>query len=431
MAQFNKNTHQYLDQAKTLFEVVQIADQYGNMVGAANPSGMAVDAFGRARISQPITLFDSFNRYQQNSGFATSNTATASTTYDANSSTVLMTVDTTSGAKVVHETKRVFAYQPGKSLLIYNTFVMEEEKEGLRQRVGYFGANNGVFLEQSGNTVSFVIRSKSTGAIVEDAVTQENWNVDKLDETGPSLKSLDITKAQIFFTDIEWLGVGSVRCGFVIDGQLIHCHTFHHANLTDNTYMTTACLPIRYEIENIAETATSSTMRRICSSVISEGGYELRGRARSAGHAIASPYDLATAGTLYPAISIKLKSDRLDAIVIPKNFNLLGIGNSTRLQYKVVQDATVTGGSWTSAGADSAVEYNLTATSSSGGTVVTQGYIGITNQSSTSASLSGETFKLQLERNSFTSAASTFTVLVTGAANGDDVLAAIDWEEIT
>jgi len=58
MAQFRKDTYQYLPDGKTIFETVMLADQYGNIVGAANPSGMAVDAFGRARTSAPLTLFE-------------------------------------------------------------------------------------------------------------------------------------------------------------------------------------------------------------------------------------------------------------------------------------------------------------------------------------------------------------------------------------
>ena len=56
MAQFRKDTHQYLQDNKTLFEVVMLADQYGNRVGPANPTGVAVDAFGRARMSTPLTF---------------------------------------------------------------------------------------------------------------------------------------------------------------------------------------------------------------------------------------------------------------------------------------------------------------------------------------------------------------------------------------
>lgn len=431
MAQFRKDTYNYLGDNKTLFEVVMIADQYGNLVGPSNPSGMAVDAFGRARSAQPFTLFDSFNRYQINGGFVTSNSATGgSTTYDANKSTVSLVVDSTSASKVTRETTKVFAYQPGKSLQVLATFVMNQSKAGLRQRVGYFNDQNGIFVEQANTATRFVIRSNITGTPDDTVVEQASWNIDPLDGNGPSKLTLDMAKAQILFCDIEWLGVGSVRCGFVINGRLIHCHTFHHANIETDVYMTTACLPVRYEIENTAATSSSSTLKQICSSVISEGGYELRGKPLSIGST--ELYDLATANTYYPVQSIRLRSDRLDAIVVPKNVSLLGVGNNTRLHWKIVSNATITGGVWANVSSVSAVEYNTnTSATMTGGSTFVEGYVGINNQSGETITLDSGLFKFQLERNGLTNAATTFTLAVSGAANGDDALGAIMWEEIT
>ena len=265
MAQFRKDTHTYLPQEKTIFEVVMLADQYGNLVGPANPSGAAVDAFGRARVSQPYTLWESFHRYQDNGKVSTANSATGSSyTHRPNESVIDCTITNTANSYVYRESSRVFAYQPGKSLQILQTFVMAPSQVGLRQRFGYFGTQNGHYLEVEDNTNYFVRRSYVTGAVVNTRVAQEDWNVDKLDGTGPSLLTLDLSKAQILWTDVEWLGVGSVRMGFVINGQFIHCHTFHHANSNTapkGAYMQTACLPIRQEIENTAATASNSTLK--------------------------------------------------------------------------------------------------------------------------------------------------------------------------
>lgn len=434
MAQFRKDTHQYLGDGKTIFETVMLADQYGNLVGAANPTGMAVDAFGRARVSNPVTLFDSFHRYQDNGKITTANSATGTFTHSSNSSIVSMTVDTTSGAYVKRESARVFAYQPGKSLQILQTYVLSPAKTGLRQRYGYFGENNGVFLQLENNELSFVIRSSSTGSVVENKVTQANWNLDKLDGTGPSRLTLDITKAQIQFIDVEWLGLGTVRVGFVINGQFIHCHSFHHANLITNTYMTTGCLPVRAEIENIGTTASPSTLQIVCTSVISEGGYELRGRPRTIGNGIltANLVTLTTAGTFYPLQSIRLKSDRLDAIVIPKNVSILGTSNTTRYRWKIVNGAEINGATWTSVGTDSSVEYNAnTAATMTGGTDLASGFFTVSNQSAPDITLDGGIFRYQLERNSFTNTAYTFTLAITGASNADTALGSIDWEEVT
>ena len=434
MAQFRKDRHEYLPDSKTLFEVVMLADQYGNRIGPANPSGVAVDAFGRARGSQPFTLFDSFNRYEDNAKFCTANTSTATYSFDANSASVSLTVDTTSGAKVQRETTRVFAYQPGKSLLVINTFVMNAPHANLAQRIGYFNDLNGIFLEQTGTTIRFGIKSNVTGSVVYEYANQADWNTDTLlgaVPSSPSQKTLDLTKAQIFWSDIEWLGVGSVRCGFVIDGQLIHCHTFHHANLITSTYMTTACLPVRYEIENTGTTAGSATLKQICSTVISEGGYELRGKARTYGQEPGAQRQLVTAGTYYPLVSIRLKSTKLDSIVVPKTINIAPI-NQALYKYKIVTGATLTGASWANSGSDTAVEYDANnSTTMSGGTVIESGLIQATNQSAATVELHDSFFQHQLERNGLSNTATIFTVALTCGTATSNAIGTVNWQEFT
>ena len=113
-----------------------------------SPSGTMTDAFGRLRTSSPLTLFDSQHRYVDNDLWATSNTAGTRYSFANNQSIVQLTVGTAANMSVIRETKKVFAYQPGKSLLIMNTFLFNQPKPNLRQRVGYFNSRNGIFLEQ-------------------------------------------------------------------------------------------------------------------------------------------------------------------------------------------------------------------------------------------------------------------------------------------
>ena len=433
MAQFNKNTHQYLGDSKTLFEVTMLADQYGNLVGPANPSGVAVDAFGRARVSNPFTLFDSFHRYSDNGKFATATNGGSSTaTFNANQGLIDLNIGTASGDYVYRESKRVFAYQPGKSLLVLTTFTMNAAKANLRQRVGYYGDNNGYYLELNGSNIRFVERSSVTGSVVNTLVEKSNWNIDKLDGTGPSGITLDISKAQILFTDLEWLGLGTVRMGFVINGNFIHCHSFHHANIITTTYITTACLPLRLEIENIGATASSSTLKQVCSTVISEGGYELRGLQQAIGTSITAPYSLTTAGTFYPVISLRLKTTALDAIVILTAISIMSAAGTANYAWRVVASPTTTAGSWVSAGADSAVEYNLTGTASTGGRILAQGYFSGSNQSHPSIDILKEAlFKFQLERDGLAGTPYELSLLIAASANASTVHAAVDWEEIS
>lgn len=436
MAQFRIDTHQYLNQEKTLFEVVMLADKYGNQVGPANPTGVAVDAFGRARMSTPLTLFDSSHRFKDNELWATANTSGNSTySFSATEGLVNLNVTTAANAEVIRETTKVFSYQPGKSLQILTTFVMNTAQTNLRQRVGYYGADNGIFLELNGSTLSFVQRSNTSGTISETRVNQANWNMDTLlgnVASSPSKITLDITKAQILFIDVEWLGLGTVRCGFVINGQLIHCHSFHHANLITSTYMTTASLPLRQEIKNTGVTASNSTMKQVCSSVISEGGYELRGAQQSIGTTITTPKALTTAGTFYPVASIRLKSTALDAIVILTALSILGRGNGVDFNWRVISDATITTASWTSAGDDSAVEYTTSGTAISGGRVMASGYLNSSTQASPTVDVLKEAlFKFQLERNTFTSTPTTLTLAVAAGTDTSTCYGSMDWEEVT
>jgi hypothetical protein len=332
----------------------------------------ALDAFGRQRVSQPYTLFDSQNRYAADIQFDTSTSTGGTTTYLTNESTLAMNVTTSSGSEVVRQTYRSFPYQPGKGLLMLGTFVMNAAKAGLRQRVGYFNTENGVFFQQADTTKSFVLRSSVTGS-VSDArtVAQADWNGDKLNGTGASGYTLDTTKAQIVWMDFEWLGVGSVRCGFIINGEYIVCHTFNNANNIQNVYMTTATLPIRYEITNTAATASASTLKQICSSVVSEGGYEQY----SVGHVARRSTKLATIGlTNLPVISIRLAPGRGGAVVVPARIQILPI-TSQNYEVSLVKNPTLTGASWVTHPTDSNVQYDVSATATTGGSIVQTDYV--------------------------------------------------------
>ena len=394
-------------------------------------NGTATDAFGRLRVSAPLTLFDSSHRYKDNGLWTTSSGTGATTSFDANAGLVTLNTTTTSGSEIIRETTKCFSYQPGKSLLVMSTFVMNSAKTNLRQRVGYYGASNGMFLEQDGTTISFVERSAVTGSVVETKVAKASWNIDPMDGSGPSGYTLDLTKAQILWMDIEWLGLGTVRVGFIVNGEFVHCHSFHHANLITSTYITTASLPLRYEITNTGTTASSSTMKQICSTVLSEGGYELRGLQQAIGTTITAPYSLTTAGTFYPVVSIRLKTTALDAIIILTAISLLGVSSANYI-WRVVANATTTAGTWTSAGANSSVEYNLTGTATTGGRILAQGYFSSTNQSTAGTDiLKDALFKFQLERDGLTSSPYELSIIMSASGGASTVHACVDWEEIS
>lgn len=341
--------------------------------------GTNTDAFGRLRTSGPYTLFDAQNRYVKNDLFDETTATGGTVTYDANASTVLLNVTTSSGSSVVRQSYRSFSYQPGKGLLTLNTFVMDAAQAGRRIRMGYFNEQNGVFLERDGTTVNIVRRSYTTGTAVDVAVQQSSWNGDKLDGTGASGLVLDLTKAQILWQDFEWLGVGSVRVGFVINGEYIVCHTFENANNLSSVYMTTAILPVRYEITNTADTASSGTLKQICSTVISEGGYEKKvalnvARMTTANGSVSTAF--------MPLVSLRLAPGRTGAVVVPDGYSVLPTASSaTTFEVVLVKNPTLTGASWVSSDSSN-VQQDLSATSFTGGTIVQQQFVLSSSQAS-------------------------------------------------
>jgi hypothetical protein len=369
-----------------------------------------VDAFNRLVVASPYTLFDSQNRFASDNQFDTSTATGGSTTYLPNESTVQLSVTTSNGSEVVRQSYRTMPYQPGKGLGLLATFAMNAGKTGLRQRVGYFNTQNGVFFQQNDTTLAFVLRSYTSGAPIDTTITQTNWNGDKLDGTGSSGRTIDVTKTQILAIDFEWLGVGDVRCGFFVDGQFVVCHTIHNDNIQTAVYMTTAILPVRYEIRNTAATASSSSMKQICSTVYSSGGYEQTSVEHVATMTSATAGSYLTT-TFKPLVSIRLASTALGAVVVPYNVNFLPT-TTDNYQVALFKNGTLTGASYSAVASDANVEFDIAATAITGGTLVYAEFL--TSRSGRSA-LSGANasfnFDLQLG-SSLTSVSDIYTLAV-------------------
>ena len=392
--------------------------------------GNNVDAFGRIRVSNPLTIFDSKSIMSKNSLFDESTANGGTVTYTSNKSTVNLNVTEASGSKTIRQSKRVMSYQPGKSLLIFNTFVMNTPKANLKQIVGLFDANNGIFFQDTGTGYQIVRRTYTSGAAVDTEVNQADWNGDKLNGSGASGFTLNAATSNILFIDIEWLGVGSVRVGFVINGQLITAHTFYNANNLTTVYMQTANLPIRYEIQRTGTLAAGTyTLQQICSSCISEGGYSPEGLQKMIGTSqINAGVNLTTANTYYNIATIKIKSSRPYAVIVPAGADVLNISNND-FEWGLFFNATPSSAfSYTSY--DDNIEYDLTTVDlTSTGTRVTGGYMGGKTAPSTIGD-GGFAFAYQLGQ-TIGGTSDTLTLAVrAGSANGD-VSGLIKWYDLT
>ena len=370
-----------------VFSVHQLANTKGEIIDpfgwAEYSSANLFDAFGRMKSAMPFTLGDykhfpaeinfNFNNSKGNGGAITTNSSRASVTLSTTSS---------STSYAIHQTKYYHPYQPGKSQEIYTSFVLGAPVPGTTKRIGYFDDLNGLFLEQTGTgELAFVIRSSATGSPIDTRIVRSAWSVDKCDGTGESSFNLNVTKDQLLYIDFQWLGVGDVRFGLKNGGGIVLAHVEPHSNVLDGVYMTNPSLPIRAEIRNTGASAGGS-LEHICSTVISSGGYSESGvdfaAASTAARTTSTP-----GGTPFPVMVIRLKNsfkgspNRASARI---NSVSLSVQTESVLYKLVKLDSvsalTFSGAAvWTSADTDSAVEYSVNATSFTGGSTLSAGFI--------------------------------------------------------
>lgn len=340
---------------------------------SVSPSSPLADAFGRLRVSNPFATLGA-KQVSDNAPFLMETQLTGSATApwsQANSSTI-MTCTTASGDKVVRQSRIYAPYQEGRSMLVLMTGVIGAAKSNVRQRMGIFDDADGVFFQQSGpGTLAVVLRSSTSGSPVNTVVAQADWNMDKLDGSGPSGITLDLSKSIIVVVDYEWLGMGRVRIGIVSpDGQIVYCHAFKNANTGTTVFMQQPSLPVRWELENTGATASGTTMTQTCASVFSEAGFDPRGYVISADVGLTGR-NLAAATPL-PLISVRLKSAYKRGIIIPVSFDFMSTtANSMRVQ--VVVGGTLTGASFNPT-TGSASEFDIAASAITGGVVVATAY---------------------------------------------------------
>jgi len=336
-------------------------------------TSMARDAFGRFRVALPYTVFDSkqlgdkrplFWDDQETSGSGTGTTYSADT-----SSTVLDVSNTTAGTRV-RQTFERFNYQPGKSQAIFLTLTPGATSTGITKRWGYYDDANGIFFQLDGGIFGIGIRSSTSGSPVDTIVTESNFLFE-------NRYDLDFTKSLIFVIDFEWLGVGSVRTGVVIDGDVQYLHAFHHSNKEAGVYMTTPNLPVRYEIINDG-TGAADTLETICSTVISEGGQDDTGIVRGiSGGATATLSSTNSSANIYAAIGLRLKSTHLDNQVKLVDFSM-NSASSDDVEWIIMLNPDVAGTFTFNAVANSAVEVAIGSSNTNtvtNGTVLANGYV--------------------------------------------------------
>lgn len=443
MAQYSKSrdSKQKPQKNDDIYEVNLLAHSDGEFVTTVNPWGNQVvqvdddtvqhTSKNRRKVSTfELTDFATFTNSKDPDIFDEKITGTASATHDPYLGLVRLEVGSTAGDEVIRQTKRVQRYLPGRQNEFSITCLFGTPTTGIRRRVGMFDELNGFFFEDSGDgTYRCCLRRNTAEGVLLEIYTREQWNVDKLDGTGPSGIVADPEAIQHMSMEYEWYGAGQIEWNFIIDNDKYPIHRIDHANREPHTWAAKAALPIRVELTNVSGASGTHSFYQGAHSLATEGTTTLLGRQTSVSNALAGK-TLTLANTFYPLVAIRLKSTTLDSVVIPDEFAGSTLDN-TNIFLRSIEGATVTGGTWVSMGADSPVEYNITATGFSGGIEVNTVYVNSGN--------GGNVYKYpersvtQLQRDTTTTLGDTAsTFMIVGASTGANKSgwASLGWIEV-
>jgi hypothetical protein len=419
--------HQAMDYNAAGQPIIRVSTGSSGSGNTVINGNTGTDAFGRTRVSEPFTLFDSQNMYIDGGQFSNVTVGTANVVYVSDQSSFNLNVGNANNDSVITQAVVTQPYQPGKSLEFLGSFAFSALQANCRQRVGYFTESNGVYFEANGEDLYLVIRSKASGTVQEERIAQADWNQDAMNGSGPSGITLDPTLTNIFWCDIEWLGVGSVRAGFVINGIFYICHVFNHANQSGNTtvYMTTATLNPRYEITNTGTTGSASTFKQICSTVISEGGYTPTGTVDYVSSNI-QPTRVSTGNVYTSLATIRLNPAYPDAVVFPQQVDLL-LTDVQYGQFQLVLNASNVANLTFANVGTGIVQANTTARQIGDGTVV---YAGLSSSRDTLVVDEDLQRRIQLSRRA-NGTPDTLTLCVGYGQNNADLLWRLGWLEST
>jgi hypothetical protein len=336
-----------------------------------------------------------------------------------------MQVGSTTGSKVIRQTKNVMRYIPGRGATLAFAIRLDTPQVGIRRRFGLFDDNNGVFFEDNGGTYSYVIRSSVTGITTETRVYRDEWNGEKFDGNGWTGVTADPTKQQMISINYEWYGAGIIQFAWLMKNETVASHTFENSNTNPAVWCSTPFLPIRLEIENITGVAGTHYLYQGSNSLIQEGEPEKLGTLLSISNPITGT-TMTSANTFYPIISIRLKSNNLTGVMLLRSLQA-ATDDNTNVYWQLLQNATLTGGTWVNhPDLNSFMQYNITQTAVSGGSDLLSGFVIGGGGSLVDLDIRAA---LQLGRSGIGTISDTYTLVCASPNTNKKALAVLNWIE--
>jgi hypothetical protein len=437
MAQYRTDKQEYVYNGATLHETNLPVHTDGRTVTSTNPFNQPVvrvddgtvqhTSRNRRKVSTFEQIF--FNTFQYDKDLMVWDeeiTGTASATFDPFEGGVILEVGGAAGDEVVRQTRNVVQYIPGRQNEALFAVRFNQPVSGVRRRIGLFDESNGFYFEDGGDGTYYVaLRRNTSSGLVETRIPREDWNVDKLDGTGPSGIDADPSKIQMLSMEYEWFGAGIVEIKWIYDNNAYPIHQFSAANLVELPWSNTPFLPARLELTNTTGAAGTHQMFQGSTAVSTEGTRGPLGREENAALPIGGRV-LTDKEVFYPVLNIRLRSDRLNGVAIPTELQAATLDN-TAIYYKVLRNTTLTGANWQDVSPRSFCEYDYEATTFTGGEALQTGFLPAGNNR---AVVFPDEALLQLGRNNLGTEGQTFTIAIACVSASKNAFASLSWVEI-
>ena len=393
----------------------------------------SIDSKGRLKVqTQESIFFNTFQYGKETDVWDESTVSGGSATFDTNQSLVDMSVTSTTGSKIIRQTRQVMRYTSGRQNTLTFSVRLTNPTVGVRRRFGLFNGTDGFYFEDSGTLdanglpeYAVVLTSTASGSLVTERVTRNNWNGDKLDGAGPSGITASPTAQQMISVEYEWYGAGQIVFTFIINGLPRVIHIFDTGNRLLLPWSRTPFLPIRLELENFGGAAGTHHLYQGSNSVLVEGRLVKQGIPENVLTPLAG-ITLADANTFYPVVSVRMKPTALEAIILLSNFVANTLDN-TDIYYKVLRNATLNGTWVDMPDANAFTQYNYTSTGEvTTGSQIDSGFI--TAGAAVRIELSKDA-DLQLGRGSMGTVSDTITIAIAAKNANKKAVASLTWIE--
>ncbi|GAA0126423.1 hypothetical protein UT300019_23260 [Clostridium sp. CTA-19] len=226
--------------------------QLSNTDGTNNPYSIPLTAFSDLRTIALTPMAGWTFNYNINSDYIITTTANGGTATQGDSMAILSTSTANNGSSKI-ATRKVLRYSPGLGGLARFTAVFTTGVTNSQQIIGLGDDTDGFYFGYNGTDFSILRIQNGTS----NWISQTNWNVDKMNGTGPSGMTLDPTKGNVYTIQFQWLGFGVINYYITstTTGQPILVHRIQYPNTAIVPSVYNPSFPLTAKVVNSGNTS--------------------------------------------------------------------------------------------------------------------------------------------------------------------------------